>query len=125
VAKSRLALVKPAAVIGTVEPRRHPPKRRPNAETRAREYLTHTEVERLMKAAGENRNGHRDATMVLLAYRHGLRAVELVTLRWDSIDFAHGQIHVSRAKAGQPGHRYAHPASLSRPSQHPAHRALH
>jgi hypothetical protein len=69
-------------------------------ETRAREYLTHTEVEKLMKAAGENRNGHRDATMVLLAYRHGLRPVELVTLRWDAIDLGHGQIHVSRAKNG-------------------------
>ena len=37
---------------------------------------------------------------MLLAYRHGLRPVELVTLRWDAIDFAHGQIHVSRAKNG-------------------------
>ena len=33
-----------------------------------------------MKAAAANRNGHRDATMVLLAYRHGLRPIELVTL---------------------------------------------
>jgi integrase len=40
--------------------------------------------------------------MVLVAYRHGLRPVELVTLRWDAIDFAHGQIHVSRAKNGAP-----------------------
>jgi integrase len=100
-AKSRLALVTPATVIGTVAPRR-PPKRVHNAEVRAREYLTGTEVDRLIKAAGANRNGHRDATMVLLAYRHGLRPVELVTLRWDAIDFAHGQIHVSRAKNGSP-----------------------
>jgi type 1 fimbriae regulatory protein FimB/type 1 fimbriae regulatory protein FimE len=48
-----------------------------------------------MKAAGNNRNGHRDGTMVLLAYRHGLRPSELVTLRWDGIDFAHGQIHAA------------------------------
>jgi site-specific recombinase XerD len=47
----------------------------------AREYLTDAEVQRLMKAAAANRNGHRDGTMVLLAYRHGLRPVELVTLR--------------------------------------------
>jgi integrase len=58
--------------------------------------------------AGNNRNGPRDATMVLLAYRHGLRPVELVTLRWDAIDFAHGQIHVSRAKNGAPS---VHPLS--------------
>jgi integrase len=63
---------------------------------------TNAEVDRLIKAAGANRNGHRDATMVLVAYRHGLRPVELVTLRWDAIDFPHGQIHVSRAKNGSP-----------------------
>ena len=40
--------------------------------------------------------------MILAAYRHGLRAAELVALRWDAIDFAHGQVHVSRAKNGSP-----------------------
>jgi integrase len=107
-AKSHLAVVAPATVIGTVEPTRRPPKRVCNAEVRAREYLTNAEVDRLIKAAGANRYGHRDATMVLVAYRHGLRPVELVTLRWDAIDFAHGQIHVSRAKNGSPS---VHPLS--------------
>ena len=83
-AKSHLALVTPATV-GTVGPSRRPPKRVHNAEVRAREYLTNAEVDRLIKAAGANRNGHRDGTMVLVAYRHGLRPVELVTLRWDAI----------------------------------------
>jgi integrase len=55
-----------------------------------------------MKAAGKNRNGHRDATMVLLAFRHGLRAAELVTLRWDNVDLAHGKLHVNRVKSGSP-----------------------
>jgi type 1 fimbriae regulatory protein FimB/type 1 fimbriae regulatory protein FimE len=45
------------------------------------------------------------ATMVLLAYRHGLRPVELVTLRWEAIDFRHGQIHVNGAKNGSPSVR--------------------
>ena len=103
-AKPHLALVAPATVNGTVPP----PPPRPNAATRAREYLTDAEVQKLMKAAGENRNGHRDATMVLLAYRHGLRPIELVTLRWDAVDFAHGQIHVGRAKNGSPS---VHPLS--------------
>jgi type 1 fimbriae regulatory protein FimB/type 1 fimbriae regulatory protein FimE len=80
-AKSHLALVAPATVVGTVEPHRRPPKRVRNADVRAREYLTNAEVDRLIKATGANRNGHRDATMVLVAYRHGLRPVELVTLR--------------------------------------------
>jgi integrase len=101
-ANPHLALVPPAAINGTVAKHRQPPRRRPNADARAREYLTAAEVHKLMKAAGDNRNGHRDATMVLLAYRHGLRPVELVTLRSDAIDFRHSQIHVSRAKNGVP-----------------------
>jgi integrase len=96
--KPHLALVAPETVNGTVL--RKPPPRRRNAETRSREYLTDAEVARLIAAAGENRHGHRDATMVLVAYRHGLRAGELVTLRWDAIDFAHGRLHVRRLKGG-------------------------
>jgi type 1 fimbriae regulatory protein FimB/type 1 fimbriae regulatory protein FimE len=79
---------------------RQPPRRRRNAESRSREYLTDAEVDRLIAAAGKNRYGHRDATAVLVAYRHGLRAAELVTLRWDAIDFAHGRVHVHRVKGG-------------------------
>jgi len=68
--------------------------------TRPREYLTEREIEKLIKAAGENRWGHRDATALLIAYRHGLRASELVALRWDDIDFQSGKLHVRRAKGG-------------------------
>ena len=42
---------------------------------RSREYLTEREVERLIEAAKQNRCGHRDATAILVAYRHGLRAL--------------------------------------------------
>jgi integrase len=55
--------------------------RRPNAELRTREHLTATEVARLIEAAKGNCQGHRDATMILLAYRHGLRASEVSDLR--------------------------------------------
>jgi type 1 fimbriae regulatory protein FimB/type 1 fimbriae regulatory protein FimE len=103
--KHHLALITSATVNGTVRPHQ-PPRRRPNAQARAREYLTDAEVQKLMKSAAANRNSHRD--VVLLAYRHGLRPTELVTLRWDAIDFAHGQIHVSRAKNGSPS---VHPLS--------------
>jgi len=100
--KPRLALVTPSTVYGTVD-LTGPPKRRPNAEVRSREYLTDAEVNRLIAAAGDNnRNAHRDATMLLITYRHGLRAAELVALRWDSVDFNHGRLHVSRAKNGLP-----------------------
>jgi type 1 fimbriae regulatory protein FimB/type 1 fimbriae regulatory protein FimE len=96
--KPHLALVAPVTANGTVSGQRRPPPRRRNAEVRAREYLTDSEVDRLIKAAGRNRYGHRDATMILVAYRHGLRVAELVTLRWDAIDFGHGRLHVSRVK---------------------------
>src|SRR5262245_27223279 len=59
--------------------------RRPNGHYRTREYLTEREVQRLMKATGRNRYGHRDATMILLAFRHGLRASELCSLRWEQV----------------------------------------
>jgi integrase len=92
-----LKLVTPAAVKRTVTPRRPP-----NADIRTREYLTEAEVEKLMNAAKGNRHGHRDATMVLVAYRHGLRASELVDLRWDQVDFGTASLHVRRVKQGTP-----------------------
>jgi integrase len=73
-----------------------------NADVRTREYLTEGEVQRLMDAAKGNRWGHRDATMVLVAYRHGLRVSELVDLRWDQVDFQTATLHVRRVKAGTP-----------------------
>ena len=61
-----------------------------------------------MKAAGKNRYGHRDATMILIAFRHGLRPVEVCNLRWDSIHLAKTRIHVNRARNGEPS---THPLS--------------
>src|SRR5262245_1183443 len=76
-------------------------RRLPNASYRPREYLTESEVERLIETARKRaRNGHRDACAVLLAYRHGLRAQELCQLRWSQIDLRSGRLHVSRAKGG-------------------------
>jgi integrase len=76
------------------------PRRRPNAELRRREHLTEAEVERLTEAAKGNRWGNRDAAMVLVAYRHGLRASELVDLHWDQVDFRTATLHVRRVKKG-------------------------
>ena len=69
---------------------------------RTREYLTEAEIEKLIKAAKDNRYGHRDATMILVAFRHGLRASELIDLRWDQIDFNQATLHVRRVKQGTP-----------------------
>jgi type 1 fimbriae regulatory protein FimB/type 1 fimbriae regulatory protein FimE len=102
-AKQRSRRVTPTAENGTV-----PPRRKRNEELRPREYLTPAEIERLMKTAGDNRYGHRDATMILIAYRHGLRPTEACGLKWDNVDLDHAKMHVSRVKNGTPS---VHPLS--------------
>jgi integrase len=96
-AKPRLRLVAPITENRTVAPRR--PK---NTDVRTREHLTDGEVEKLIEAAGDNRHGHRDALMVLMAYRHGLRAAEIADLRWEQVDFKTASLHVRRVKSGTP-----------------------
>src|ERR1700676_4209273 len=61
-----------------------PPRRRPNHDTRTREYLTPTEMEALLDASVSGRYGQRDRTLVLLMYRHGLRVSEAINLRWEN-----------------------------------------
>jgi integrase len=96
-AKADLRLVKPTGVNGTV-----PPRRVKNAELRTREYLAPSEVDRLIEAAKHNRHGTRDALMLLMGYRHGLRAAEVVDLRWSQVDFDAARLHVRRVKGGTP-----------------------
>jgi len=77
----------------------------PNTEnfTVKRRCLTEREVERLMDTARKvSRRGHRDATMILVAYRHGLRASEVCGLEWDQVEPDQGRLHVRRAKRGTP-----------------------
>jgi integrase len=95
--KSRLKLVKPEVGNRAVAPRRLA-----NSEYRSREHLTPSEVEKLIEAAKTNRYGHRDATMLFVAYRHGLRASELCELEWSQVDFNSATLHVRRAKNGKP-----------------------
>jgi type 1 fimbriae regulatory protein FimB/type 1 fimbriae regulatory protein FimE len=94
-AKSDLNPVAPLTENRTVMPRRAK-----NSELRTREYLTGHEVEALMNGTRQNRYGHRDGTMILIAFRHGLRASETVDLRWDQVDFNRALLHVRRAKQG-------------------------
>jgi len=79
------------------------PVRRPNAEIRPREHLTEREVEALIAAAKGNRWGQRDAIMILIAFRHGLRASELCELQWSDVEFETGNLHLRRAKGGATG----------------------
>lgn len=93
------------AHLRVVEPRnvfRPVPVRPANAELRPREYLTPDEVEKLIKAARDGRYGHRDATLILIAFRHCLRAVEICDLEWSQVEFRAAWPHVRRAKNGKP-----------------------
>jgi len=83
-----------------------------NSDSESRDYMPKARLKLVapksvnrtvpLQAAGDNRYGHRDATMVLIAFRHGLRASELCDLRWDQVDFARAALHVRRAKSGTP-----------------------
>lgn len=78
-----------------------PPTRPRNKDLRSREHLTPPEVESVMVAAKRiGRHGQRDATMILLAFRHGLRVCELLALQWEHIDLKQGHIYVNRRKNG-------------------------
>jgi integrase len=92
--------------LRVVEPRhenRSVPVRPANAALRQREYLTTREVDRLIKAARDGRYAHRDATLILTAYRHGLRACEICDLEWSQVEFGRSaSLHVRRAKNGKP-----------------------
>ena len=93
---------RPRSVNGQV-----PPIRLENSKRRDREHLTPEEVDRLIASAKTlGRYGHRDATLILLAYRHGLRVSELVTLRWSAVDLRQGVLQVRRQKGGNES---AHP----------------
>jgi integrase len=95
--KPFLKLVAPA-----IENRAVGPTRLKNSEYRKREHLIPSEIEKLIEAAKTNRYGHRDATMILVAYRHGLRASELCGLEWSQIDFTSATLYVRRVKNGKP-----------------------
>ena len=78
-----------------------PPPKIPNQDKRSREHLFPTEVTAMISAAKKvGRHPLRDSTLILMAYRHGLRVSELVALRWEQIDFTSGTIYISRLKNG-------------------------
>jgi integrase len=94
---AQLRLVSPSSENRSV------PVRPANAELRTREYLTKAEVTTLIKEARQGRYGHRDATLILIAFRHGLRASEICDLEWSQIEFGRSAaLHVRRVKNGKP-----------------------
>jgi type 1 fimbriae regulatory protein FimB/type 1 fimbriae regulatory protein FimE len=98
---AHLKLVDQCNVFRQVDPSM--PRRAPNADLRSREYLTQPEIEKLIKAAKDGRWGLRDATLIMVAYRHGLRAKEACELEWSQVEFGRSAaLHVRRAKKGKP-----------------------
>lgn len=78
-----------------------PPPKIPNCQKRSREHLFPQEVSAMIKAAQKTgRHGLRDSTLILMAYRHGLRVSELVSLQWEQIDFKYATIYINRLKHG-------------------------
>ncbi len=78
-----------------------PPIQIPNQKKRSREHLFPTEVTAMIAAAKKvGRHPLRDSTLILMAYRHGLRVSELVVLRWEQINFVGGTIYINRLKHG-------------------------
>src|SRR5258708_37691743 len=68
-----------------------------------RKYLTAREIEKLMDHARKHsRYGHRDSTMILGTYRHGLRASEVCDPQWHQVEPDPGRMHVRRAEHGTP-----------------------
>ena len=84
------------------------PKGSKGEHRRPRKWLSPDEVARMVKAIRKKKIGrtpHRDALMIDLAYRHGLRASELLELRWAQFDMTGRNpiVHVVRKKGGTPG----------------------
>jgi integrase len=72
-------------------------ERIPNSRRR---YLTQDELEKLLKATRKGRYGRRNATLILIMARHGLRVTEAVDLRWHQIDFTKVHLHIKRLNGG-------------------------
>lgn len=91
--------------VGKTEKQQHPsPNSRKYSEVRTREHLLLAEVDAMQRAIKKfkGRHAHRDSTLILLIYRHGLRVAEATALRWEQIDFSGGTIYVKRVKKGTP-----------------------
>ena len=79
-------------------------RRLPNQKLRSREYLQTTEVDALLEAASEHsRYRDRDYALILMMFRHGLRAVEAAMLEWKDIDLSRNSIYIRRVKGSQSG----------------------
>ena len=75
-------------------------------QSRRYDYLTAEELVILEKAAKKTRWGLRDWLAIRMAWRHGLRASELVGLEWPQVRWADGKLFIRRAKNGVSGEHW-------------------
>jgi integrase len=72
-----------------------------SVKPKVRLHLRPDEANRLIAAAGKRgRYPFRDKVLVRMVYRHGLRAAEAISMRWDHVDLDGGTLQVHRAKGG-------------------------
>jgi integrase len=90
------------------KPKAHPaPPRKKKHNESVRDYLRPDEVDAMVQAARKSgRHRVRDAAIILMMFRHGLRTAELVALRWQQVDLKAGYLDVHRVKQG---HDSKHP----------------
>ena len=79
-----------------------------DAHQRPVDYLTETEVKRLVEGAKQSRNPERDTLLILMLFRHGLRESEARLIRQDAIKLDSAQIWIDRVKGGRASY---HPIS--------------
>ena len=82
------------------------PIRLKNSEYRSREHLTLDEVNSLLEVAQLSpsfRYPDRDYALMLIAFRHGLRASEASNLKWDAIDLKGKTVYINRVKKSDAG----------------------
>ena len=86
-----------------------PPTKPHNVTRRSREYLTAEEVDLLIRTARrQGRYGPRNATLILLMYRHALRVAEVVRLQWDMLD-----LKAASCTSGKPRHHFIYTSADS------------
>lgn len=73
-----------------------------------RDHLTPAEVARSIDAVRKRGGWYasRDATLIPIVYRHGLRRTEAAHLRWSDVDLLEGPIYIRRVKGSRSGRHH-------------------
>ncbi len=74
-------------------------------DAHAKNFLTESEMKKFLGAARKGRHTVRDFCLMLVAYRHGLRASELIDIRLKDLDLEMGRLFVRRVKGSLSTHQ--------------------